>query len=637
MITHIPEPDPPMDHSDVADPLRGSSHRGSGGGADRGLRTGRPARSSLLPLGLLLACANAIQPEGPSDPTEMVFNALESYQVVAIGEAHGLRQQHDWLQSLVTDPRLPARARHLVVEFGNSLHQSTVDRYVAGEDVPAAELQAVWRNTTQALTLAWEQQIYGDFFRAVRDVNADLEPSDRLRVLLADPPIDWDALSGPGEYAHFMADRDRFFAQTVIEQVLRQGHRAILISGSGHFRRVAPSAPASGVVSLIEAEAHGSVFVMHPVVGFGPETTSIEARLADWPTPSAVSLDNSWLGSVDASLGIGVVRVAEHTTEARPTEDTGRTGTGQEEHEGTVIRRPLGTNAEARPIEGGGMAIPLPARGGAGDHHEASSGRVLYEGQDLKKSDIAHALVYFGPKASLTYAEFPASLLTDTAYWAELERRALRATGRPLAPGVRAAVGGAALSNPTPEEGPMPSTAYDTLMDIAADQHGYVTTAQARTHGVTPNAIRMMAHRGALERVSWGVYRVPTFPPSPFAHYMEACLWPAGAMGAISHESALAIRELSDVNPSKIHLTVPKHFRVRREIPRHLVVHNADLADEELASVEGVPTTSVRRAIEDCHRKHLGPALLRQAIEDGQRQGYLRAVDAEELRERVLG
>ena len=183
----------------------------------------------------------------------------------------------------------------------------------------------------------------------------------------------------------------------------------------------------------------------------------------------------------------------------------------------------------------------------------------------------------------------------------------------------------------------MPGKEYDKVLNAAADQHGYITTAQARTLGIQGDTIRKMAARDALERVSWGVYRVPTFPLSPFAHYMEACLWPAGVAGAISHESALAIRELSDVSPSTVHLTVPKNFRVRREIPRHLVVHNADLADEELASVEGVPTTTVRRAIEDCQRKHLGPALLRQAIEEGQRQGYLRAADVRELRELVLG
>lgn len=183
----------------------------------------------------------------------------------------------------------------------------------------------------------------------------------------------------------------------------------------------------------------------------------------------------------------------------------------------------------------------------------------------------------------------------------------------------------------------MPGREYDKVLELAADQHGYVKTAQARRLGIHGDTIRKMAARNALERVSWGVYRVPIFPASPLAQYMEACLWPAGVMGAISHESALAIRGLSDVNPPKVHLTVPKHFRVRREIPRHLVVHNADLQAEELTSVEAVPTTTVRRAIEDCHRKHLGPALLRQAIEEGQRQGYLRAHDAQELRELFVG
>lgn len=183
----------------------------------------------------------------------------------------------------------------------------------------------------------------------------------------------------------------------------------------------------------------------------------------------------------------------------------------------------------------------------------------------------------------------------------------------------------------------MPGREYEKILKVAADQHGYVTTAQARAFGIPRDTIRKMAARGTLERVSWGVYRVPTFPPSPFTQYMEACLWPAGVVGVISHESALAIRELSDVNPSKVHVTVPKNFRVRRQIPRHLFVHNADLADDDHARVEGVPTTTVRRAIEDCHREHLGPALLRQAIEEGQRQGYLRADDARELRELVLG
>lgn len=182
----------------------------------------------------------------------------------------------------------------------------------------------------------------------------------------------------------------------------------------------------------------------------------------------------------------------------------------------------------------------------------------------------------------------------------------------------------------------MPGREYRKAVELAADQHGYLTTAQAAELGIARDAIRKMAKRGTLERVSWGVYRVPTFPLSLFAWYMEASLWPAGVPGVISHDSALAIRELSDVNPPRIHLTVPRAFRVRRAIPRHLAIHHADLSDDEVTQVEGIPATTVRRTIEDCHRTHLGPALLRQAIEDGEREEFLRPADARELQRLVL-
>ncbi|MGD2071129.1 MAG: type IV toxin-antitoxin system AbiEi family antitoxin domain-containing protein [Gemmatimonadota bacterium] len=173
-------------------------------------------------------------------------------------------------------------------------------------------------------------------------------------------------------------------------------------------------------------------------------------------------------------------------------------------------------------------------------------------------------------------------------------------------------------------------------MDIAAEQFGYVTTRQAVERGVTGNALRMMATRGTLERVSWGVYRVPTFPPSPYAEYMEASLWPAGVRGVISHQSGLALRALSDVSPAAIHITVPQGFRIRRAIPDRLVVHNADLRDEELTLFEGIHATTVARSILDCHRAHLGPALLRQALDEAEREGFLKPREAADLRARVL-
>ncbi len=182
----------------------------------------------------------------------------------------------------------------------------------------------------------------------------------------------------------------------------------------------------------------------------------------------------------------------------------------------------------------------------------------------------------------------------------------------------------------------MPGREYDKVLDLAAEQFGYVTTAQARARGVERDTLRKMAERGTLERVSWGVYRLPTFPSSPYAEYMEASLWPAGALGVISHESALTVRGLSDVNPSAVHITVPKHFRIRRGVPAHLVVHHAQLTGDEVTVFEGIPTTTVRRTIEDCHRAHLGPALLRQALNDAEREGHLNPSEVTELRRQIL-
>lgn len=182
----------------------------------------------------------------------------------------------------------------------------------------------------------------------------------------------------------------------------------------------------------------------------------------------------------------------------------------------------------------------------------------------------------------------------------------------------------------------MPGGDYRRVVELAADQHGYVTTSQAREHGVSDDALRKMAARGTLERVSRGVYRVRTFPPSPYGEYMEATLWPAGVRGVISHQSALTLYGLSDVSPSAIHITVPEDFRIRRQVPAHLVVHHAELEDHEVTLFEGIPTTTTRRTIEDCHRAHLGPALLRQAVEEAEREGYLGRGAAAELSKKVL-
>lgn len=183
----------------------------------------------------------------------------------------------------------------------------------------------------------------------------------------------------------------------------------------------------------------------------------------------------------------------------------------------------------------------------------------------------------------------------------------------------------------------MPAThAYDAIHELALDQHGVFTAAQAKQLGVGHRTLWAMANRGRIERLSYGVYQDLGAPITPWTEFMSAAFWPQGVRGVLSHETALSLMELSDVNPARVHLTLPLGYRVRRRHPPPvLVLHWAELSDEDIGSIEGVPVTKAARAIRDCAKTHLGPALLRQALEDGIRTGWLRHAEAEALKEEL--
>lgn len=184
----------------------------------------------------------------------------------------------------------------------------------------------------------------------------------------------------------------------------------------------------------------------------------------------------------------------------------------------------------------------------------------------------------------------------------------------------------------------MPKTyAYDAVHELALEQHGVFTPAQAAEAGVRGTALTMMVNRGRLVRIAHGLLRDPGTPISRWTQYAAAVWWPYGVTGVLSHETALAILDLSDVNPARLHVTVPKAHRSRRRPLRGMVLHHADLAQDEIMSVEGLPITTAWRTIRDCAETHLGPALLRQAIEEARSKGYLTEREAGRLRDDVLG
>jgi predicted transcriptional regulator of viral defense system len=175
---------------------------------------------------------------------------------------------------------------------------------------------------------------------------------------------------------------------------------------------------------------------------------------------------------------------------------------------------------------------------------------------------------------------------------------------------------------------------WDQLVERAAEHHGYVTTRDAHDLGIDPTQLRLLTARGRLERVGRGVYRVPILPRSEHDELAEAVAWTLGR-GVVSYESALLLHGLSDVNPSRIHLTVPRDNYPRAVGGDLYRLHRRTLADAEVMEVDGIPTTTIERTIRDCLADGTDPHQLRLAIDRAEAEGLVRRAVAQDLRDEI--
>ena len=123
----------------------------------------------------------------------------------------------------------------VVIEFGNALHQSHLDRYMAGKRVDPGALRRVWADTT-AVNCVWDAPIYEQLLTSIREHNRKLPKRHKLRVLACDPPIDWSRVQSIKDAAPNL-DRDKFCAGLLEREVYDKGRRALVIMGGAHVAR----------------------------------------------------------------------------------------------------------------------------------------------------------------------------------------------------------------------------------------------------------------------------------------------------------------------------------------------------------------------------------------------------------------
>ncbi len=164
---------------------------------------------------------------------------------------------------------------------------------------------------------------------------------------------------------------------------------------------------------------------------------------------------------------------------------------------------------------------------------------------------------------------------------------------------------------------------WNLVYATAELQDGLFTIQQAAEAGCSPQLLVHHVRGGRVVRIRRGIYRLVNFPPGEHEDLVAAWLW-SERVGVISHQTALSLHGLSDVLPAKVHLTLPTAWRRRRlRAPPGVVLHHADVPTEDRSWFGAVPTTGVRRTLNDCARYGLSPDLLRQGARQALHRGLV--------------
>ena len=166
---------------------------------------------------------------------------------------------------------------------------------------------------------------------------------------------------------------------------------------------------------------------------------------------------------------------------------------------------------------------------------------------------------------------------------------------------------------------------HQRLVAEAGPQGGYFTARDALATGYSYRDQHYHTSRGHWLRVAHGVYRLRDWPLPARPDLIVLALLSRTATGVpqavVSHESALAVHDLSDANPARIHLTVPPGFRKR--LPPGVVLHRARLTAADWEEHEGYRVTTPYRTLLDLATTATGDLYLPAAVRDVLQRGLV--------------
>ena len=156
------------------------------------------------------------------------------------------------------------------------------------------------------------------------------------------------------------------------------------------------------------------------------------------------------------------------------------------------------------------------------------------------------------------------------------------------------------------------------VTEIAARQHGAISTAQLREVGLTPKAQRAAVHSGWLVTLDRRVVALRGSPDT-WRRRLHAGLLSLGAPSWVSHEAAAALHRFDRAIAESVEFAI---LRSRRGRTCAWPVHTTDeLGPHDIVTIDGLRCTSATRTILDLAHARIPKARLEAAIDSAVRSG----------------
>jgi hypothetical protein len=167
------------------------------------------------------------------EPKAFVMKALAKNKVVIMGEIHHRPRYWTFNSSLVADPDFAKHVGTIYMELPSN-DQKLIDKFLAGGK---CDKMLVIEMLRDILWMGWPDKAMLDFFITVWRVNQNLEPKQRLRIVLVDMQRPWKKIEKREDWRQYDVVRDQYMANNIVRDIQKhpdEKRNGLFIVGVGH-------------------------------------------------------------------------------------------------------------------------------------------------------------------------------------------------------------------------------------------------------------------------------------------------------------------------------------------------------------------------------------------------------------------